>query len=97
LVDEYKDKDFILLSFSADGTSALIAFLKDHPIQYKVFEKSRNLINHQFNTLLGYPTHIFLNKKGEVVEYKVGGGLKPAELKKTKDEFKRIIDEELMK
>jgi len=97
LADEYKDKDFVILSFSSDGAAALIAFLKDHPVQYLVFEKSRDLINHQFNTLLGYPTHIFLNKKGEVIEYKVGGGLKPEELKKIKDEFKRIIDEELAK
>jgi len=94
---EYKGKDFIILSFSSDGTAALLAYLKDHPVQYKIFEKSRDLINHQFNTLLGYPTNIFLNKKGEVVEYKVGGGLKPAELQKEKEEFKKIIDEELAK
>ncbi len=97
LTDEYKDKDFVILSFSADGFTALTNFLKEHLVKYRVFEKSRELINHQFNTLLGYPTHIFLNKKGEVVEYKVGGGLKPEELKKEKEEFKRIIEEELAK
>lgn len=97
LHEEYKDKDFILISFSADGFAALAAFLKDHPISYHIFEKSRDLINHQFSTVLGYPTNIFLNKKGEVVEYRVGGSVDPAELNKTKEQFKRIIDDELAK
>lgn len=93
--DEYKDKDFILISFSADGFAALSAFLKDHPVNYPIFEKARDLINHQFSTVLGYPTNIFLNKKGEVVEYRVGGSVDAGELAKTKEQFKRIIDAEL--
>jgi thiol-disulfide isomerase/thioredoxin len=97
LHDEYKDKDFVLLSFSADGFAVLTAFLKDHPINYPIFEKSRDLINHQFSTVLGYPTNIFLNKKGEVVEYRVGGSVDADELAKTKEQFKRIIDAELEK
>lgn len=95
LNDEYKDKDFIIISFSADGFAALAAFLKNHPINYHIFEKSRDLINHQFSTVLGYPTNIFLNKKGEVVEYRVGGSTSADELAKTKVLFKRIIDSEL--
>jgi len=97
LNDEYKDQDFVVLSFAADTFAPLSTFLKDHPVKYRVFEKSRDLINHQFNTLLGYPTNIILNKKGEVVEYRVGGGVNPEELLKTKGELKRIIDGELTK
>lgn len=97
LHDEYKDKDFILISFCADGFAALAAFLKEHPINYHIFEKSRDLINNQFSTVLGYPTTIFLNKKGEVVEYRVGGSLDEADLLKTKEQFKRIIEAELEK
>ena len=97
LADEYQGKEFVILSFSADAFTALSNFLKEHPVKYHVFEKSRDLINHQFNTLLGYPTNIFLNKKGEVVEYKVGGGIKPEELQKAKAEFKKIIEDELGK
>jgi thiol-disulfide isomerase/thioredoxin len=97
LHDEYKDKDFVLLSFSPDGFAVLSAFLKEHPINYHIFEKSRDLINHQFSTVLGYPTNIFLNKKGEVVEYRVGGSIVADELVKTKEEFKRIIEGELEK
>jgi thiol-disulfide isomerase/thioredoxin len=95
LVDEYKDKDFLIVSFSADGFASLAHFLKEHPVNYTIFEKSRDLINPQFSTVLGYPTNIFLNKKGEVVEYRVGGSIKPEELAKTKEAYKRIIDAEL--
>jgi thiol-disulfide isomerase/thioredoxin len=97
LAEEYKDQNFVILGFAADAFTPLSAFLKEHPVKYRIFEKTRDLINHQFNTLLGYPTNIILNKKGEVVEYRVGGGLKPEELAKTKAEFKKIIDEELAK
>jgi thiol-disulfide isomerase/thioredoxin len=97
LAEEYKDEDFIILAFAADAFTPLSAFLKENPVQYRVFEKSRDLINHQFNTLLGYPTNIILNKKGEVVEYRVGGGIKPEELQKSKAHLKRIIEEELNK
>ena len=95
LVEEYKDQDFILISFATDGFAVLSEFLKEHPVNYIIFEKSRNLINHQFSTLIGYPTNIFLNKKGEVVEYRVGGSVDESELAKTKEDFKRIIDYEL--
>ena len=97
LQDEFKDQDFVLVSFSADGFAALAAFLKEHPVNYHIFDKSRDLINHQFSTVLGYPTNIFLNKKGEVVEYKVGGSLDADVLTKTKEQFKQIIETELEK
>lgn len=95
LADEYKDKDFLIVSFSADGFASLSHFLKEHPVNYTIFEKSRDLINPQFSTVLGYPTNIVLNKKGEVVEYKVGGSTKPDELARTKELYKRIIEAEL--
>jgi thiol-disulfide isomerase/thioredoxin len=95
LVEEYKDNDFLIVSFSADGFASLSHFLKEHPVNYTIFEKSRDLINPQFSTVLGYPTNIFLNKKGEVVEYRVGGSIKPEELAKMKEAYKRIIDTEL--
>jgi thiol-disulfide isomerase/thioredoxin len=95
LHEEFKDKNFILLSFSSDGFAALSVFLKDNPVNYHIFEKSRDLINHQFSTVLGYPTNIFLNKKGEVVEYRVGGSVEAGQLAKTKEEFRKIIETEL--
>ena len=97
LTEEYKEEDLVILAFAADTFTALSEFLKEHPVKYRVFEKSRDLINHQFNTLLGYPTNIILNKKGEVVEYKVGGGLKPEEIQRDKEKIRRIIEEELSK
>lgn len=95
LAEEFKGQDFVILAFAADAYTALAAFLKENPVKYRVFEKSRDLINHQFNTLLGYPTNIILNKRGEVIEYKVGGGLKPEELQQDKEKIKRIVKEEL--
>jgi thiol-disulfide isomerase/thioredoxin len=97
LSDEFKGQDFIILSFASDGFAALSAFMKEKPLKFKVFEKSNELINHQFKTLLGYPTNIILNKKGEVVEYKVGAGIKPEEIQKAKAHFKKVIEEELAK
>lgn len=97
LMEEYKNQDFVILGFAADTFTTLSAFLKENPVQYRVFEKSRDLINHQFNTLLGYPTNIILNKQGAVVEYKVGGGLTPEELLQDKEKMKRVINEELAK
>lgn len=97
LTEEFKDQDFVILSFASDGYAALSAFLKEHPVKFKVFEKSNDLINHQFKTILGYPTNIILNKKGEVVEYKVGAWIKPEEIQKTKSHFKKVIEVELAK
>jgi thiol-disulfide isomerase/thioredoxin len=97
LAGEYKDKDFVILSFAADQLPPLETFLATHPVKYRVFGKTRDLINHQFNTVIGYPTNIILNKKGEVVEYRVGGGIVPEELLKTKGELKRIIEDELVR
>ena len=97
LVDEYEGQNFVILSFAADGFAALSSFLKEHPVKYLIIEKSKDLINPQFSTLLGYPTNIILNKKGEVVEYRVGAGLDSADLAKTKADFKRIINDELAK
>lgn len=95
LVTEYKDQDFMIVSFAADGFAHLQHFLKEHPVDYRIFEKSRALINNQFSTVLGYPTNIVLNKKGEVVDYRVGASTQPEELAKLKADIKRIIDEEL--
>ena len=95
--EQYDAKEFEILSFCPDGFAIVSAFLKEHPVKYKVFEKTGNLINHQFKAVLGYPTNIILNKKGEVVEYIVGANIKPAELKKLKERLVKIIEEELSK
>ena len=95
LFETYKDKDFIILSFSSEELGTLNTFLSKHRVRYNVFGKSKNLINHQFSTVLGYPTNILLNKKGEIAEYKVGSSLKPEELKKTKEALVRAIEFEL--
>lgn len=97
LVQEYTDKEFVVLSFSTEETGTLTEFLKSRPVKYRVFGKSRDLINHQFTTLLGYPTNIILNKNGEIVKYKIGGGLNSEELKSDKAELMKAIDAELMK
>jgi thiol-disulfide isomerase/thioredoxin len=97
LVEEYKNQNFVILSFAIDNTAEVTAFLKEHPVKYLVFDKTKELINHHFSTVLGYPTNIFLNKKGEVVAYRVGSGLRSAEIQKMKSDFKRIIDAELEK
>jgi thiol-disulfide isomerase/thioredoxin len=97
LAEEYEVKDFVILSFSSDGFTSLSEFIKKNPVKFRVFDKSKELINHQFKSLLGYPTNIILNKKGDVVEYQVGLSQKDDGLVKLKLRLKKIIDEELKK
>jgi peroxiredoxin len=97
LNQEFKDKGFLLLAFSTDDSEHLSQFLKDRPTTYDIFSNSRELIQQTLKTTYGYPTNIFLNKKGEIVEYSVGGALEEKGLQQTKERFRKIIMEELAK
>lgn len=97
LQNEYKGKDFKLLSFSTDNRIAIKDFMSERKISFEIFPLSSDLIHNTFKMDFGYPTTIFLNKKGEIVEFKNGGPIEEVGLKRTKDEFKRIIDRELTK
>lgn len=94
---EFENKDFLILSFSLDDTKSIEEFQKKHPMGYAIFANSKDLIANKFKLQRGYPTSIFLNKKGEIVEFITGGQMTETGLKKTKEEFKSIIEKELAK
>lgn len=43
----------------------------------------------------GYPTNIFLDMKGQIIEFKTGGAVDGVGLSKTKEEFKSLIEKQL--
>jgi len=93
---EFKDKGFLLLSFSTDNVEHLTKFLEAKPITYTIFPNSHELLG-KLKTTYGYPTNIFLNKKGEIVEFSTGGALDENGLQLTKEKFRKIIMAELGK
>jgi peroxiredoxin len=92
LTEEYKDEDFLLLSFSTDDKETILNFKKSHELKYVVFENSSDLIQNTFHLPYGYPTNIILDKEGKIIDLKLGGD--PKKLKAT---FRMIIDTGLMK
>jgi thiol-disulfide isomerase/thioredoxin len=92
LAEEYKEEDFLLLSFSTDDKEIISNVKKSHELKYVVFENSRDLIQETFHIPYGYPTNIFLDKEGKIIDLKLGG-----DPKKLKTTFKGIIDTGLMK
>lgn len=96
LNNKYKDKEFLLLSFSADDVKRINKFLKDHPLDYEIFPDSDPLIMHGMQTSYGYPTNLIVNKKGEIVEFRTGTPTDKEGLEKTKNEFITVIERELV-
>ena len=94
---EFKERGFILLAFATDDKTSLKNFLRKRNIGYEVFEQSKALIHDRFKMTFGYPTNIFLNKEGKIVEFRNGGPMDEEGLKRTKEEFRSIIEKELVK
>lgn len=97
LNEKYKDKEFLLLSFSPDDDERIRKFLKERPITYEIFPNSEGLIQYRIQTNYGYPTNIIVNKKGEIVEFRTGSPLDQKGLAATKNDFAAIIERELAK
>jgi len=92
---KYKDEGFLLLSFSPENIDQVNAFLKKRPLNYEVFPSSEELIMYEMQTNYGYPTNIIVNKKGEIVEFKMGTPTDEAGLETAEKEFMEIIEREL--
>ncbi len=97
LQKEYKKKNFLILSFATDDENAIREFMSKRTIDYEIFPQANDVIEKTFKMSFGYPTNLFLNKHGEIVEFKVGGAMEEVGLKQTKMVFKKIIDSELAK
>ena len=97
LQNEFSRKDFVILSFGLDDNKSIEEFIQKRPISFSVFANSEELIANKFKMSLGYPTNIFLDQDGQIIEFKFGGALDEVGLKKTKGEFKSLIEKELSK
>jgi len=95
LAEEYHGKDFLLLTFSTDDKESIFNFKKKRELNFVIFEKSKDIIENSFHLSYVYPTNIFIDKEGNIVEFKIGGALSEEKLRLTKTEFKAIIDREL--
>jgi peroxiredoxin len=94
---KYKDKQFLLLSFSADNLERIDKFLKTNPINYEIFPDSESMIVHSMQTSYGFPTNIIVGKNGEIVEFRTGTPTDAEGLEAAKHDFISIIERELSK
>lgn len=97
LSKKYKDKNFLLLSFSADDVERINKFQKERPITYEIFPNSEGMIIHEMQTSYGFPTNIIVGKNGEIVEFKTGSPTDEKGLETVKNDFIAIIERELAK
>ena len=71
LTDEFKDEDVVFIAFALDNAEALREFLKEKEFTYQIVPDSSKIAS-----LYGvkvYPTHVLINKKGEL-EFMLTGG-----------------------
>jgi thiol-disulfide isomerase/thioredoxin len=97
LKEEYQEQDFLLLTFSTDNKASIFSFKKNREMNFVIFENSKDIIENKFHLSYVYPTNIFIDKEGKIVEFKTGGALSEDKISLTKREFKAIIDRELKK
>lgn len=95
LQNTFSRQDFVILSFGLDDMKSIKAFLEKHPVNFNVFANSKELIANEFRMSFGYPTNIFLDMKGQIIEFKTGGAVDGVGLSKTKEEFKSLIEKQL--
>ena len=71
LTEDFKDEDVVFIAFALDNAEDLQAFLNEKTFLYKIVPAASKLAS-----LYGvkvYPTHIIINKRGEI-EYMLTGG-----------------------
>ena len=71
LTEEFKDEDVVFIAFALDDAKALQPFLKEKEFTYQIIPDGGKIIS-----LYGvkvFPTHVLINKKGEI-EFTLTGG-----------------------
>ncbi|WP_420577286.1 peroxiredoxin family protein [Ekhidna sp.] len=71
LVELYEDEDVVFLAFALDSKSSLENFLEKKEFKYNIIASSREIAD-MFD-VTGYPTHVILDKKGNVRSVLSGG------------------------
>ena len=68
LVDEYKDKkDVVFVSLATDKKEELKTFLEKRKFNYAIVASQDNYITNRLG-ITSYPTHILINRVGEIVK-----------------------------
>ena len=70
VVQQYKNMDVVFLAFSLDSKYELQQFLKRKKFDYHIIPNSQT-VAHAYN-VLAYPTHLIINKNGEVANVFTG-------------------------
>lgn len=85
IVEEFKDEDIAFLAIALDKGNNIEKFLQKTPFDYQIMPDGRSVTNRY--GIFSYPTHLILNKEGEVVFSQQGyfAGLKYTLKKKIKD------------
>jgi peroxiredoxin len=71
LTEEFKDEDVVFIAFALDNAEALREFLKEKEFTYQIIPEASRVVS-----LYGvkvYPTHVIINKRGEI-EFMLTGG-----------------------
>jgi peroxiredoxin len=71
LTEEFKDEDVVFIAFALDNAEALQEFLKEKEFTYQIIPDGGKIVS-----LYGvkvFPTHVLINKKGEI-EFTLTGG-----------------------
>jgi len=71
LTEEFKDEDVVFIAFALDNAEALEEFLKEKEFTYQIIPDAGRIA-----ALYGvkmYPTHVLINKRGEI-EFTLTGG-----------------------
>jgi peroxiredoxin len=74
LVEEFAPRDVVFLGLALDKAPALEEFLKDNAFAYRIVPESQSLAA-AFGVSI-YPTHILINKQGEIEFFLTGGSPK---------------------
>lgn len=73
LVKKYKNKNVVFLACALDDDTQLLKkYLKQNPFNYEIIPDARKIVEKYKVSI--YPTHIIVNKDGEIVTRIIGGG-----------------------
>ncbi|WP_138416876.1 thiol-disulfide oxidoreductase ResA [Aquibacillus sediminis] len=89
LYPEYKEKGVEILAVSSDDTEKVIHdFIDKHDLTFPVLHDKKEEVFNQYG-VLSYPTSLFINPEGEVVEIVEG----PLTLERLEEYFQQIVPE----
>lgn len=87
IVKEYKGKDVVFLGFANDKNSKIEKFLEDHKFEYHILPNSGKVAKDY--GVSSYPTHIIIDKEGEIIF--MTSGLGPTTIDSIKHQIESLM------